>query len=105
MKPEKTTLFRYFQVQSCPVAELLYLIGSIQMHIPVTCKINDRHFDMVHKPASCCRFSRHIAQDQTPAWTQHPIYAVKENSTVLDITKFSNKITEIETYQELFDIL
>lgn len=34
-----------------------------------------------------------------------PIYAVKENKTVLDITKFSDKITEIETYQELFDIL
>lgn len=34
-----------------------------------------------------------------------PIYAIKENTTVLDITKFSDKITEIETYQELFDRL
>lgn len=34
-----------------------------------------------------------------------PIYAVKENETVLDVTKFSDNITEIGTYQELFEKL
>ena len=34
-----------------------------------------------------------------------PIFAVKENETVLDVTKFSDNITEIGTYQELFEKL
>lgn len=78
------------------------LLGLSQApHITKEEGISVKDLDFVIMPYNCL--------GSTPVFesikNDIPIFAVKENETVLDVTKFSDNITEIGTYQELFEKL
>ena len=78
------------------------LLGLSQApHITKEEGISVKDLDFVIMPYNCL--------GSTPVFesikNDIPIFAVKENETVLDVTKFSDKITEVSSYQELFEKL